>query len=152
MNLEAVGSYGNGSFLWTPSGTVHCPTCANTTAAPLEPTTYTVLYTDPNGCRAETSLNAILRPNLYVPNTFTPNGDAFNNTFKVTALNIDEFEILIFNRWGEIIYSSTDVNEGWDGYYNGEICKDGTYTWKITFKGKTTSETQVKTGFVTLLK
>lgn len=68
---------------------------------------------------------------FYAPNTFTPDGDEFNQTWKAEISGIDEsnFELLIFNRWGELIWESRDPNVGWDGTYNGKIVQDGTYGW-----------------------
>ena len=70
---------------------------------------------------------------FYAPNTFTPDGDEFNQTWKVEVSGIDEFnfELLIFNRWGEIVWESRDPNVGWDGTYgkDGRPVQDGTYAW-----------------------
>jgi gliding motility-associated-like protein len=68
---------------------------------------------------------------FYAPNTFTPDGDEFNQTWKAEISGIDEFnfELIIFNRWGQIIWESRDPNVGWDGTHNGEIVQDGTYAW-----------------------
>jgi gliding motility-associated-like protein len=71
---------------------------------------------------------------LYVPNTFTPDGNRFNNTFKVSAIGVVEFDIKIFNRWGELLFSSNDVNFEWDGTYKGTLVQDGTYVWKIFYR------------------
>lgn len=71
---------------------------------------------------------------IYVPNTFTPDGDEFNNTFFPVFppnYNLAGYSMLIFNRWGELIFESQDTELGWDGTYNGRLVQDGTYTWKI---------------------
>lgn len=92
---------------------------------------------------------------LYVPNTFTPDGDQFNNVFKpVIGEGFDhlEYELLIFNRWGELVFESHDVNYGWDGTYLGRTCQDGTYVWKINIKKAGIDDRVVKLGHVTLLR
>ncbi|GAB5424239.1 MAG: hypothetical protein Crog4KO_13860 [Crocinitomicaceae bacterium] len=68
---------------------------------------------------------------FYAPNTFTPDGDEFNQNWKAEVSGIDEFnfELIIFNRWGQIIWESRDPNVGWDGTYNGQPVQDGTYQW-----------------------
>ena len=71
---------------------------------------------------------------LYVPNTFTPDGNRLNNTFKVRAIGVVEFDIKIFNRWGELLFSSNDVNFEWDGTYTGTLVQDGSYVWKIFYR------------------
>jgi gliding motility-associated-like protein len=93
----------------------------------------------------------------YVPNTFTPDGDQFNQYFQpVFASGYDpsDFKLLIFNRWGEVIWESNDASIGWDGTYGGnqDLVQSGTYVWKIEFGSSQTDENFVLTGHVTLLK
>ncbi|MBM3430144.1 MAG: T9SS type B sorting domain-containing protein, partial [Bacteroidetes bacterium] len=75
---------------------------------------------------------------IYVPNSFTPDGDGLNDIFipQLTAgYDRDKvYEFLIYNRWGEVIFKSTQVLEGWDGTYKGVPVQIGTYTWTIRFK------------------
>jgi gliding motility-associated-like protein len=70
---------------------------------------------------------------IFAPNTFTPDNDEFNQTWMVHMSGIDvyDFELVIYNRWGEIVWESRDVSVGWDGTYGGKIVQDGTYTWFI---------------------
>ena len=68
---------------------------------------------------------------LYVPNTFTPNGDGMNDVFNMSGYGFESFELLIFNRWGNLVKTITDINDSWDGTYNGVECQDGVYTWKL---------------------
>lgn len=75
----------------------------------------------------------------YVPNSFTPDGDELNNTFKpVFTAGFDpyNYNMKIYNRWGELIFESKDVDYGWDGAYMGAkgLCQEGTYIWVIEFK------------------
>lgn len=76
-------------------------------------------------------MNVVQDVLFFAPNTFTPDGDEFNQTWKAEISGIDEFnfELIIFNRWGQIIWESRDPNVGWDGTYNGKIVQDGTYAW-----------------------
>ena len=92
---------------------------------------------------------------FYVPNTFTPDGDNYNETFQpifTSGFDPYDFNLLIFNRWGEILFESNNANIGWDGTYGGNLVKDGTYIWKIEFKTKYTDERQVHVGHVNVLK
>jgi gliding motility-associated-like protein len=94
---------------------------------------------------------------FYVPNTFTPDGDNFNQTFfPVFYSGFDpfNFEMLIFNRWGELIFESHNANIGWDGSYGNpnRDCQDGIYTWKITYKDKYIDERKIVIGHVTLIR
>ena len=150
FDLIANGS-GVGSYSWTPIETVDCPSCASTIATPDNSTSYVVLFTDLNGCKAQAAVNIYFDPIVYIPNTFTPDDDAHNNYFEVIASNITDFELLIFDRWGELIYTMTDLNDQWDGTYKGRLCKDGTYVWKMTYKSLR-GEKFVETGHINILK
>jgi gliding motility-associated-like protein len=75
--------------------------------------------------------------NLFIPNTFTPDDNEFNQTFKVKYdCEIESFELLIFNRWGEIIFQNYNIDIPWDGTYQGEISPDGIYAYNIFYKSK----------------
>ncbi len=98
---------------------------------------------------------------FYVPNSFTPDGDIYNQTFKpVFTSGFDPFDytLYIFNRWGEIVFESHNSEIGWDGSYSGVNgsdvyqCQDGTYTWKIIFKVSWSDERKVAVGHVNLLR
>lgn len=72
----------------------------------------------------------------WVPNTFTPDGNEFNQLFGPIMTNghdINGFIFRIFNRWGELIFESNDPNGRWDGNYNKILCQDGIYSWKLEF-------------------
>jgi gliding motility-associated-like protein len=96
---------------------------------------------------------------LYVPNTFTPDGDSkntneiFNPVFS-SGFDPYTYTLLIYNRWGEVIFESHDTNIGWAGRYgvDGQMVQDGTYTWKIIYQLKTSKQKNVKLGHVNVLK
>lgn len=71
---------------------------------------------------------------LYAPNTFTPDGDEYNQDWRVFIEGIDvyDFQLTIFNRWGQVVWESSDPNVGWDATFNGNAVQDGTYNWFIT--------------------
>jgi gliding motility-associated-like protein len=75
---------------------------------------------------------------IYLPNTFTPNNDNFNDTFEIKGdiTSIKDFEILIYNQWGKLIFESNDMNDAWNGTLNGAKVKEGTYAYRIHFKDK----------------
>lgn len=91
--------------------------------------------------------------NLFAPNAFTPNDDAYNNTWKVHLLGIDiyKFDLSIYNQWGELIWRSFDPSVGWDGTYNGKKVQMGTYTWSINCSDAITDNKYYYNGFVTVL-
>lgn len=69
---------------------------------------------------------------LYVPNSFTPNGDNLNEYFKIYGTGVEEYEIRIFNRWGAEVFKSDDLEKPWDGTYNGEKVPQGSYAYTIS--------------------
>ena len=73
-------------------------------------------------------------PSIYVPNTFTPNGDGVNDVWFVNGKNIGSFELNVFDRWGGVIFHSEDVSMGWDGTINGEPAKNDIYVWRMSYK------------------
>jgi gliding motility-associated-like protein len=109
------------------------------------------------GCIDSVSHFITMTPELiiYVPNTFTPDGDKLNNTFLpilTAGYNVDGYDFMIFNRWGELIFESKTVGEGWDGSYRGKKCQDGVYTWKLNVRKSYTDEIKEYVGHVSLLR
>jgi gliding motility-associated-like protein len=121
--------------------------------------TYTVYLISSNvyGCQ-DTAYNMIVvNPEfiLYVPNSFTPDGNGKNDIFYPVVSGYEEnsFEFYIFNRWGEIIYESRDpLSAGWDGTHKDMRAKEDVYVWKIKVIEKGKYEVKVYTGHVTLLR
>lgn len=97
-----------------------------------------LITTSEFGCIDTAQQTVIVLPEiiLYAPNTFTPDGDEFNQQWGIFMEGIDtyNFNLKIFNRWGQVIWESLDPAETWDGTYNGEIVQYGTYTWTIEAK------------------
>ena len=92
---------------------------------------------------------------LYVPNSFTPDGGSENRVFQpVITSGVDpyNFRLLIFNRWGEIMFESRDYTKAWDGMYNNEIVEQGAYVWQIDFKETMSSVDRTYRGHVTVLR
>lgn len=91
---------------------------------------------------------------FFAPNSFTPNGDEFNQAWKISIMGIDvySFNIKIFNRWGNLIWESNDLNVGWDGTYNGKVVQDGIYTWKVTVKDENSDDKKEFNGHVNVIK
>ena len=110
-----------------------------------------------NNCPGSTSkIITITEPLIYfVPNSFTPDGDKFNEVFQpIFTMGYDptDFNLSIFNRWGELIFNTKDSKDSWDGTYKGVIMPDGVYNWKIDYKLKSSAEKKSLTGNVNLLR
>ncbi|MCE3296849.1 MAG: hypothetical protein K0R65_2563 [Crocinitomicaceae bacterium] len=150
VQLNAVSNT-TGSFFWSPALYLTCTTCPDPQATPDFNFSYTVFFTDTNGCVTKDFVNIFYQGLLYIPNTFTPDGSRHNEVFKAYGEGIESFEMLIFNRWGELIYTMDSMDDYWDGRYKGKLCQDGTYTWKVTYSDNS-GEFKTITGHINLLK
>ncbi len=74
---------------------------------------------------------------IFIPNSFTPNGDGLNATFGAHGEAIKEFRMQVFNRWGEMIFESDNYAQRWDGTFEGVKAPQGTYVYKVTASGIT---------------
>ena len=142
---------GFGTLVWDTTATISCTQCLNPIVSPTQTTTYYVTITDVNGCTNVDSVTVIVDGALYVPNTFTPDGDGINDFFFAQGKEITEFEMLIFNRWGELIYEMDDLNDAWDGTYGGEPAQIDVYVWKLKYS-ETSGEHGEFYGHVNLLR
>jgi len=96
---------------------------------------------------------------IYIPNAFSPNNDGINDVYKVTGSgaqngttpDFDKFRLVILNRWGQTVYESNDIYEGWDGYYKGKPVGDGVFVYNVEFRDKTGKFYYLQ-GNITLLK
>jgi gliding motility-associated-like protein len=91
---------------------------------------------------------------IYVPNTFTPNSDGKNDMFFAYGEYIDNFHLMIFDRWGNLIFESYDILKGWDGKANGgtQIAQIDTYVWRITYNDRYTGNYHRMIGHVNLIR
>ena len=90
---------------------------------------------------------------FYVPSAFTPNGDGRNDIFKPSyKCFFSNYQINIYNRFGQLIYSSQDAEKGWDGTFNGSLQPTGTYIWKIEYSDKLLQKTERKNGTIVLIR
>ena len=134
VQLNASSPNPGGSYSWSPITFLSCADCQNPIAVPNESMTYTVTFTDENSCVSKKEIAINFEGIMYVPNSFTPDGDGFNDYFYVVGGNVKEFHMQIFNRWGELIFESFDINGLWGGTYGSKVCQDGTYIWKIVYE------------------
>lgn len=139
-----------GNYQWSPPNYLSCTNCVEPIANPDHNYTYTVTFTDENGCRATDDVFINYDGIIYVPNTFTPDGN-INQFFKAEGGNIETFKMYIFNRWGELIHEMNSLNDTWDGKYKGSKCQDGTYTWKIVYSDYNNNRKEL-VGHVNLLR
>lgn len=131
--LQATVSPSNGTFLWFPSQTLSCEACPNPVATPSESTQYFVQYTSPLGCQLTDSVTVNVFRDL--PNTITPNNDGVNDVWNIPGIqDFPNVQVVIYNRWGTEVFSSTGYREPWDGTRNGDLLPAGSYFYMIDYR------------------
>ncbi len=136
------------TYYWYPTGE------RTQIIAAVNPEIYMVVVSDSNNCiGSDTTLIDDNCPyQLYMPNVFTPTNDLLNETFKGYGMGIAQFEMHIYNRWGEELFSTTDINKGWDGTFKNNPCMADVYVWQVTYRLKNETFLRTDKGNVTLLK
>jgi gliding motility-associated-like protein len=146
------------SYVWSPASGLDNPNIADPTAtAPLIDGTvviYKVTTTTSAGCQGEAyvKIQVYKGPDIYVVTGFTPNGDGKNETFIPFPVGIKQLNYFrVFNRWGQLLYSTTTLNKGWDGKLGGVEQANGVYVWMV--EGVTIDNKVItKKGTVTLIR
>ncbi|MCD6366074.1 MAG: gliding motility-associated C-terminal domain-containing protein [Bacteroidales bacterium] len=149
--------YENYQFTWSPISSLSNTHIKNPYATPQETTTYLVTIYDENGCANTDTITIFVmdydcgEPYIYVPNAFTPNGDGNNDILYVYGGMIDHFYFAIFDRWGELIFETTDIHKGWDGTYKGKLLDPAVFVYHLeaTCMNKQVFE---KNGNITLIR
>ncbi|MBV6404534.1 MAG: gliding motility-associated C-terminal domain-containing protein [Flavobacteriales bacterium] len=142
---------GEGTFLWSPVQFVESVDGRLLTVRPETTTLYTVQLTDSNGCKAIDQVLVIIDGALYVPNTFTPDADGINDSFFALGKEIDRFRMMVFNRWGEMIFETDALTGRWDGTYKGVPSPIDTYVWRVDYT-ELNGEDHILFGHVNLVR
>jgi len=177
--LYASGSPAGGTLMWYPSNVIAdsifgCSPCTGGDSLIVNPfynTCYFVSYTTANGCTAYDSVcvQVLFRDYVKVvlPNSFSPNGDNENDVFRIlTNVDVDnnfnngftkeggaiaEIDMRIYDRYGKMVFRTTDPHEGWDGTYKGKPLNPATYTYYVSYRRIDGRSDQMK-GNVTLIR
>jgi len=136
VQLNAV-SPNSVSYNWLPNINLSCNTCQQPTATVQNSIDYTVMVTDSNQCIAMATVRLQVISgcdveNIYIPNAFTPNGDGINDVFKVRSGILRAMHLEVYNRWGNKVFESDDINKGWDGTYKGQLDQEDAYAYYFT--------------------
>lgn len=91
-------------------------------------------------------------PQVFVPSAYTPNDDGVNEFWKAQATFVRDFSCVVYNRWGQLVFSSNDIFRSWNGTYNGEAAPQGVYFYRIKYSGYDSTNQYEKTGSVTILR
>ncbi len=127
LNGKSLGS----TFLWSPSEGLSDATSLNPIAKPTKSTMYTLLVSNAYCFSQDEVFISVDCGSMYLPNSFTPNGDGINDVFRASSNGISQFEMRIFNRWGELIFESNNPEVGWDGKYQNLPAPSGVYVREI---------------------
>ncbi len=143
-------------YLWNPSSSLNNDTLYNPTAIPDQTTSYKVSVTDVNGCTAIDSVLITVvsceASKIFVPTAFSPNGDGQNDVLYVRgALCAIQLHFQLFDRWGEVVFETTNPATGWDGTFKGKTMETGVFAYYLTAilsNGQSVS----KRGNITLIR
>jgi len=133
--LIANGS-GPGTYLWSPEyGNLDCDTCSTTFVSPEVDTNYVVIFTDVNGCPAKDSVRVYVNfvEAVGVPQAFSPNDDSNNDILFVKGFGIVTMKFVIYNRYGEKVFETSDQNIGWDGKFKNRDENPGVFVWVLEY-------------------
>ena len=142
----------NYSYNWSPITYLNCIKCSNVKTKPEDDITYYYNFIDNNNCIVSDSIIIKVIFPIYVPNTFTPNGDGKNEDFGAYSHVLDDYEIHIFDRWGNLAFHSTSLDKRWDGTVNGNDQQEDVYVYKIKYKLRYTNQWKQKIGIVNLIR
>ncbi len=152
INLQATvaNPIGNETFEWSPEEGISDVNSPNPVLTALQSGVYTLTVRSGEGCETIVSINISTNQEVFIPTAFSPNGDGQNDRFNIFASGISEISFRVFDRIGNLVFESSDVNEltqsGWDGTFKGNPLPGGAYVWylqgkkvngeNLDFKGK----------------
>lgn len=150
-------------FFWQPGDGLSNPNELNPVLAVPQAGVYSLTATTASGSRTTCTVNLEVKPcsiKLEAPQAFTPNGDGQNDYFKIYGKHVDEYQVRIYNRWGELVYNSGVRKEGleglsielWDGTFKGKLQDSGTFVYYIYAKNYFSGEAAEKKGNLTLIR
>ena len=158
LTVQQVINNGAGpisSILWTPASNLSCSDCEQAQAAPFVTTQYMITVTTDSGCVSTAHAVITVNPQhqLYVPNVFTPNADGINDYWEIYGYKKAWVfcEAQVFDRWGEKVFESDDINFQWDGTFRGTMVQPGEYVYTIRIAFVDGSSTGNK-GTITVIR
>ena len=149
--IELSGYVSTDIFYWESNEWLSCYDCLSPKIDPLENAKYILHAIDSNGCAKTDTALVNIKGSLFVPNTFTPNNDGSNDYFEVKGELIEEFEIWIYNRWGQLVFHTNNISESWDGKFNNRPAELGGYIWEIEYLDYSPEKKKIK-GHLNLLR
>jgi gliding motility-associated-like protein len=151
VSLHAIST---DSCVWISYNWLSCSACNTTISTPESDIIYTVTATNNYGCSTvETATVQVeIEASIYIPNTFTPNGDGLNDIFKPICTNISSLSWVVFDRWGLQLFQTNEIDQGWDGTYKGTKCQEDVYVYKLQYTDMPTNKNHSLSGHVNIIK
>lgn len=152
FNLSATNPFDNIS--WSPSDPLNCANCDATSGIIETSTEFIATATSPEGCIVSDTVFVFLDnscTDLFIPNAFTPNNSEPNEEFCIESQCIQSMTLQVFNRWGKMVFESTDIEECWNGGQNGYYLPDGIYNYRLSAV-LLNNDAIERFGFVTLIR
>lgn len=150
IQLNAECNYSDAEYIWYPEKHLTCSSCSNPELQIMESVVYSVtakVLMDQHYCYGEAELPVIMEPQIYLPNSFSPNNDGINDYFGLPEMNyqFNNFSVTIFNRWGEKIFTSGNTAFKWDGNFKGKK-ENGNYIYILKYSFNQTEH--IKSGSI----
>jgi len=150
--LHATGA---ATYVWSPATWLNNPGVANPVSLPQNNIQYILTATSLAGCKGTDTIDIKLYkidPDMYVPTAFTPNADGNNDVLRPILIGMKDLNFFrVYNRWGVLMFSTTEKGKGWDGRYGGKAQDPATFVWMaegVTYKG----QTRKKKGYAVLIR
>ncbi|MBX3163446.1 MAG: gliding motility-associated C-terminal domain-containing protein [Bacteroidetes bacterium] len=151
VRLNATGAV---SYSWSPDYNITSKTSPSVVVTPYRTTQYILRGYNNKSCFSSDTINVIVVEDcgeMYVPNAFSPNGDGHNDRLYVRGICLKSFTFMVFDRWGEKVFETTQQDVGWDGTYKGEDMNSGVFVYRLEGKTYDNKAFSLK-GNVTLIR
>jgi gliding motility-associated-like protein len=152
--FQLLATSGATNYSWGPTAGLSNPFIPNPVLIVTTDVTFNIIATTAAGCRGDgtVTVKVFKGPEIYMPTGFTPNGDGKNDNFKPFTVGITKLNYFkVYNRWGQLLYSTATLNEGWDGRINGMDQQTGTFVWMVQGVARD-GRVITKKGTVTLIR
>ncbi len=159
FSIDVAVDGANGyAYTWAPEDLLSCTNCPKPTILADSSAIIMVTVTDENGCQASENINIILRTDcsedlIVLPNAFTPNGDGLNDMLYARGSAISSLSLFrVYDRWGQLVFETSDKGIGWDGTYKGKQLNPGVFVYYVEAPCNLDGSKIVKKGNVTLIR
>ena len=153
-SVDFFASPQNGQLQWTPPDYLSCDTCYTPTSLPGQSIEYLITRTNDIGCLTyDTVYIEVTEPEVFLPSAFTPDGDGLNDVLNIIKDYTEDIDIFrIYNRWGEVVFETEDIDEGWDGIFKNEPQEMDVYVYFLKLTLIVSGKVIEDKGTITLLR